>query len=102
MQEDIFNQQPYGGVPHVKGSETSRAAAEAKADAGTLRGWVYRFVKGRGQDGATDHEIDQSLGRELYTLRPRRVELVKLGMLKDSGRTRTTKTGRQATVWVAV
>lgn len=83
-------------------SEPSKEAArhiEPKRHA--LRVAVYQaFLAAR--DGMTDEEMQDALGMEGSTERPRRVELVESGAVIDSGRTRSTKSGRQATVWVAV
>jgi hypothetical protein len=35
------------------------------------------------------------------TYRPRRVECVEFGLVRDSGLTRPTKSGRAAVVWIA-
>jgi hypothetical protein len=50
--------------------------------------------------GMTDDEIQRALKLDGNTERPRRCELVKAGLLTDSGRARLTRSGRRATVWV--
>lgn len=50
---------------------------------------------------ATDHELCASLGLNPSTLRPRRGELLDKGLIRDSGETRKTGSGRQAIVWSA-
>lgn len=83
-------------------SDTSRAARDAiEPRAATLRRAVLEFIRGRGSDGATDEECQDGLGMNPSTQRPRRVELVMTGLVADSGRTRKTKSNRNATVWVA-
>jgi len=91
---------PYG-VPFVSGSGTSEAAAVSmfeKAQTDALR--VFRFVQSRGPGGATDYEIEQALGMLHQNASARRNGLVKEGYVCDSGSTRQTGSGRQATVWV--
>lgn len=89
-------------VPYAKGSATSEAAAEAiKPKAGSQRARVYAFILGRGEYGATDEEIQAALGISESSVRPRRGELREAGLIHDSGRTRPTRSGGQATVWVA-
>jgi hypothetical protein len=48
----------------------------------------------------TDEEITTRTGLAPNSVRPRRVELVARGLVKDSGMRRPTVSGRQATVWV--
>lgn len=88
-------------LPFQKHSETSQAAAISIApDANNLRAAVLRYIAGRGDDGATDEEVQDALEMNPSTQRPRRVELVRMGVVEDSGRRRKTKGGRQATVWI--
>ena len=79
-------------------SDTSTAAAEEIAPkAVRLRGVVLAFIKGAG--GATDEEISTGTGLPPNTSRPRRVELVDMGLVRDSGTRRKTASGRSAVVW---
>ena len=97
--------QPYGGLPpYRKGSDTSREAARSVArGAPTKRAEVYGYILARGDDGATDAEIERGLSMLRQTVCARRNELVKLGMIRDSGRRRTSlHTGRRCAVWVVV
>jgi hypothetical protein len=50
--------------------------------------------------GMTDTELQEELNMSGDTERPRRGELLKAGLIKDSGVTRKTKRGREAIVWV--
>lgn len=87
--------------PSVYG-ETSEAAAEAiKPSAARLRTRVYERLVLAGWDGMTDEELQVALRMPPSTQRPRRVELVKMGTVIDSGRKRRTVSGRKAIVWVA-
>jgi hypothetical protein len=87
--------------PAQQHSPTSQAAAEAIAPvAGRLRRRVYEHLLSVGVAGCTDEEGIAALGMSASTYRPRRIECVEAGLVRDSGRTRKTKSGRQAVVWV--
>lgn len=87
--------------PAVRGSATSRAAADSIGpEADTLRRRVLAFLQARGLEGATDEEIQLGLGMNPSTQRPRRIELVEQGRVRDSGSTRRTRSNRRAVVWV--
>lgn len=86
-------------LPYIRGSATSAAAAARIAPkAGTKRAQVLDCIKTFG--GLTDEQIQQLIPMSANTQRPRRVELAKAGLIKDSGKTRTTMGGDQAVVWV--
>jgi hypothetical protein len=85
----------------VKHSATSYAAAvENAAHAGTERRRVFDEIYRC--HGATDHELQKNLAMNPSTQRPRRVELVNFGLVRDSGRKRLTPSGRWAVVWDVV
>lgn len=87
-------------APH-SGSRTSRdAAADIKPHAATLRARVLAYIASRGTLGATSQEIELDLGMSGNTVRPRLVELRETDCVADSGRVRTTLSGRKAIVWV--
>lgn len=87
--------------PAQRHSPTSVAAAERiEPNAGTLRASVLAYLKHAG--AATDEEMQYNMGLNPSTQRPRRVELVRAGLVYDSGRTRLTRSGRSAVVWRAV
>lgn len=91
---------PVERPPFQKHSETSKDAADkAKPSAATLRGRVREFLRTHGP--ATDEQIQDALGMNPSTQRPRRIELVTAGFVRDSGSVRKTKSGRAATVWEA-
>jgi predicted transcriptional regulator len=82
-------------------SETSQAAGrDIDPYAVGLRAKVYGAIARAGAEGLTDLEIEEQTGLAGSTVRPRRVELVRLGLVRDSGRTRETKSGRKATIWI--
>ena len=52
------------------------------------------------EDGATDEELERILGTEKSrSARPTRYNLRNKGLVRDSGRRRTTESGREAIVW---
>lgn len=84
------------------GTDTSRAAAEQITPVAMGQAaQVYHFIAERGEDGATDHEIQAELGMTGDSERPRRWTLQRSGLVWDSGRRRKSPTGRAAIVWVA-
>ncbi len=90
-------------APCQSHSATSREAARmAEPAAGTQRARVLGMLRGRGTSGATDEQIQLFLNMNPSTQRPRRIELVAAGLVADSGRTRLTRSGRSAVVWVYV
>ena len=81
----------------------SRAAKQAiKEKLPELRARVYDRLAVLGEVGATDEQLQDSLGMEPNTQRPRRYELVKMGLVTDSGRRRPLKSGKMGTVWQVV
>lgn len=111
------------GVPYMPHSETSQEAAKLiepcvvgdrrrvldllQHRADCSRHWVQQSLMMSVPewnmlcDGCTDEEMQLALKMNPSTQRPRRGELVGMGLVKDSGRTRRTRSGRRATVWVA-
>jgi hypothetical protein len=89
-------------APFQPHSATSKAAAKAvEPKLNGQQRMIRRYLTGRGPSGATDEEIALDLGFTASTARPRRVELVELGLVKDSGKTRAGSSGRKMTVWIA-
>ncbi len=92
-----------GFPPHERHSDTSRAAAGSILSASkSMRARVYRMIVERGEFGVTDDEIESALGLRHQTASARRRELVIAKLIEDSGRTRATRSGRKATVWVLI
>jgi hypothetical protein len=84
----------------VESSPTSRAAAaKIEPRRNNLQAIVYAYIAACSA-GATDEEIQEGTGMNPSTQRPRRNELVEQGLIVDSGRTRPTRSGRAAVVWV--
>lgn len=87
----------------ILGSKAASRAAALLAfpRSGTQRYRVLNVIAGVGEHGVTDERIQRLLGMSPNTQRPRRLELVKGGWIKDSGKVRKTVSGAYATVWVA-
>ena len=85
---------------YVHGSDTSQEAASTiQIHLARLESRVFDFLQARGERGATDEEIQQGLGMVSNTERPRRVRLVELRLVEDSGERRKNLSGRRAAVW---
>jgi len=99
---DLFAHQPYNGTPpYARGSDTSeQAAVSAPPNAGTKRRRIYDLIVICG--GATDDELEDRTGWRHQTVSARRRELVLSGLVVDSGKRRTTRSGRKAVVWSPV
>jgi len=99
-QLDIFTGKVDPRVPYVAGSETSKRAADGiRPQVQHDRGRVLAYLQAFGP--CTDQELQDALDLDPSTERPRRVELVTAGLVYDSGRTRPTKSGRPAVLWIA-
>jgi len=84
--------------------ETTHTSREAhrriRPAAPSLRAQVRAFIRDRGDNGATDQEIQDALGMSPQTECPRRKELQQGEEIMDSGRKRKTRAGRSAIVWM--
>lgn len=89
-------------APAVQTSRTSMQAADSlePATLNAMQRRVYEFLAAR-PDGATDEEIASALSLNPSTQRPRRIELVRRGLVVEGG-TRRTVSGRMASVWRCV
>jgi predicted transcriptional regulator len=86
--------------PPASNDTTSREAADAIApSANTLRGRVLQFLRIMGPN--TAQCLEAELPMDGNTLRPRLRELVKAGLVCDSGERRTLSNGRKAIIWRA-
>jgi predicted ArsR family transcriptional regulator len=66
------------------------------------RGQVYGYLLDCRATGSTADEAEAALGIAGNSLRPRLVELREMKLIRASGMTRKTRTGRSAIVWQAV
>lgn len=79
-------------------SETSRLAALSMYEqASNLQRTLLDWLDAKG--GLTDEEMQTITGMPPSTQRPRRVELVRKGIVRDSQQRRQTASGRLAVVW---
>lgn len=86
--------------PFISGSQTSLAAAISIAgNTGRLHLRIINYLKLH-PEGATDEQIAIDLDLKQNTQRPRRIELVEQGKVKDSGRKGKTTSKRSAVIWV--
>lgn len=92
---------PATDAPH-NGTRTSVIAAESITRNYTeqLRADILAFLRRRPALGATADEIEMLMEIPGNTLRPRLVEMRRRSLIRDSGQTRRTRTGRPAAVWV--
>lgn len=98
-EDDIGPDEP--SSPYVRGSETSKQAAE-KIDnsSDAIRAVVLECMRDAGEEGRTDQETQVLLSMTGNTQRPRRRELEDAGFVVDSGRVRKTMSNRNSVVWV--
>lgn len=79
-------------------ASTSREAyASVVNDLGAMRAKVYRALHRKPR---TDEELIRLTGLSPNSCRPRRVELVEMGLVQDSGQRKQTRSGRWAIVWM--
>ena len=98
-QQPTFSDRP--GLVRRDHPDTSHIAAATIPRTGTLRRAVYDAIHRTGDEGMTDSELQRALDMDGNTERPRRVELIDAGLIKDSGR-RRYEGGRPMIVWVVV
>jgi hypothetical protein len=90
-------------LPPHNGTPTSRAAAnEIEPVAGKARAAVLEYLLSRGMEGATADEIERGTSYSGNTIRPRLVELRRLGSVEKTDATRPTRSGRRSAVWMAL
>ncbi len=101
-QEPIANLGEYPSSPGHRGVETSVAAADELAPKlGRLQAMVSGAIRGAGENGLTADECCDVLELDRWTVQPRTSELKVKGLIKDSGKRRKNKTGKQAIVWIS-
>lgn len=87
-------------APHSNDTTSLWAALAIAPHVNRLAGVVLDAIRAAGERGMTDGEIQAATGLDGNTVRPRRVELERAGLIAACG-TRATAAGRQAAVWVA-
>ena len=91
----------YPHEPGFKDLDTSRLAAEQiAAKAPLLRSQCLTALQAQ-PAGATADEIAEQLGRSILSIRPRFSELLRRGLIRDTGIRRTNESGCSAKVWKA-
>ena len=97
-QRDLFEKHQYRtGLPSVP-SDTSEAAAEmVTPSAATMRRRVYEHIDRSGS--ATCDECEAALQMKHQTCSARIRELVKAGLVEDTGHRRRTRSGATARVY---
>lgn len=91
---------PYSKKAPIGTSEI--AAARIATFAPNQRERVYAVIQSAGVYGLTDEEGETLTGIKTQSYTPRRGELVRDGLIRDSGDRRKTQSGCPAAVWVAV
>ena len=87
---------------HQRHSKTSTEAGRSRVHSFSGdRLKLWRWLSTR-TGGATDEEMVDGLDMNPNTQRPRRVELVAMKKVKESGETRPTRSGHKAVVWEAM
>ena len=90
------------GLPYTLGSATSKAAAKSMVKpAVNLRAKIWRFIRNCGRDGATSDEVNVHFGIPNSST-TRVTELMRLGRITRTDRTRPTRSGCQAKIHIAV
>jgi hypothetical protein len=86
-------------APSVNGSATSAQAADSLTPA-TLNNMQRRVLEllAATPEGLTDEEMQRRLRMNPSTQRPRRIELMRRGLVVEAG-TRKAMSGRYATAW---
>jgi len=85
-------------LPFAAGSDTSKAAADAMAAKPLrVRRDHERIINVLLSGGKTDNEGIEILGLDGSSYRPRRIELVRMGRVRDSGERRNG-----STVWEVI
>ena len=98
-QANLFDSEPL--PPHVRGSDTSRAAAESMvSNTGRLKQMIIAHLRIEG--GCTCDEIEVALSMRHQTASARIRELRDSGAIVDTGERRKTRSGRNAAVYTLV
>lgn len=84
-----------------QGSPTSTAAfADGEAGHEDIKGKILAVLEAQGDYGITADEFAKRLNVGVNTISGRFSQLAAESKIRRSGRTRPTRTGSQATVWV--
>lgn len=92
----------YGGAPpHVEEDTSKAASMEIRLTAPKWRVRVLEYLtRASVYGGATCENVEEALGLRHQSAGPRIRELVQVGLVRDSGLRRLTRSGRSAIVWI--
>ncbi len=98
-----YELKPVAPAPHAHGSKTSHDAARSMdGQLERLEAQVLEIIRFAGVEGMTDDEIEVATGLRHQTASARRRGLVlKQRVVPDGDRSRPTRSGRRAQVWLA-
>lgn len=80
---------------------SQEAAAKVLPNSGTQRRTAYDLIVASKDRGMTDDELERAMMKPHQSVSARRNELSADELILDSGKRRRTKSGHEATVWVA-
>lgn len=84
-----------------RGVDTSREAAETMAPLSSRLRAIVHGILFEHPKGLTVDEVCKIAGMRRYSLQPRHTELLKMGMIRDTGERRFNESGARAIVWRA-
>lgn len=90
------------GITAASRETSGQAARRIESQLNALQLRVLEHLRAVGGYGATDEEMQFVLGMNPSTQRPRRIELLRKGLIRESDIQRTTRSGRNAVVWCVV
>ncbi len=95
--------QTEGDLPLFQGRNIRPTSLDAyrSADHRSNRERCFESVRSCGSAGATNDEISLDTGLPIQSVTPATGALRKAGLIRESGRTRPTRSGRAAMVYVA-
>jgi hypothetical protein len=92
----------YPNAPGHRNVDTSVEAAVAIAPKlGRLQGLAEEAIRNAGRYGLTTEELAARLEMDRWSIQPRTTELLRKGIVRDSGLRRPNVTGRRSIVWIA-
>ncbi len=96
-----LSDQPGTITGHDHPSTSHEAAERVLPKTGTQRARVLYEIKAWSHVGMgrTDEELQTLLDMNPSSERPRRIELLNMGWIENSGQTRITRSGAKAIVW---
>lgn len=97
----LFDWEPPHALARSGDPPTSKDAAASMAlELPELLRAVFTVIREAGAHGATLDDLVAATGRDKVSVSPRPAQLRDLGLIRDSGRTRMGKSGRQQISWI--